>query len=122
MSEKQATGISKILRVLKNNESPEPEFYTDEDRTFLETTIRIRDGFEMSDKMSDKMSEQEMERLDIILTNLIEGSISSKETADLLNIEQKTARRLLSKAVSNGLLERIGSNKNRRYTLPVNKE
>ena len=122
LSEKQATGISKILRVLKNNESPEPEFYTDEDRTFLETTIRIRDGFEMSDKMSDKMSEQEMERLDIVLTNLIEGSISSKETADLLNIEQKTARRLLSKAVSNGLLERIGSNKNRRYTLPVNKE
>ena len=58
LSEKQATGISKILRVLKINGSPTPEFETDDARTYLETTIRIRDGFKMSDKMSDKLSDK----------------------------------------------------------------
>ena len=76
LSEKAATGISKILSELKRNGSPKPEFETDEGRAYLETTIRIHDGFiasdknginlgvgddltvGMSDKMSDKMSEK----------------------------------------------------------------
>ena len=35
LSEKQGTGIPKILRELKKNGSPEPEFDMDEDRTYL---------------------------------------------------------------------------------------
>ena len=80
LSEKAATGISKILSELKRNGSPKPEFETDESRAYLETTIRIHDGFiasdknginsgagddltvGMSDKMSDKMTEQEQRR------------------------------------------------------------
>lgn len=45
LSEKQGTGIPKILRELKKNGSPEPEFDMDEDRTYLNTIIHIRDGF-----------------------------------------------------------------------------
>ncbi|MCD8022813.1 MAG: hypothetical protein LUF30_07540 [Lachnospiraceae bacterium] len=45
MSEKQSTGITKILRELQKNGSPKPEFETDEDRTYLITTIRCREGF-----------------------------------------------------------------------------
>ncbi len=46
LSEKQSTGISKILSELNKNGSFLPEFETDEDRTYLITTIKIRDGFE----------------------------------------------------------------------------
>lgn len=42
------------MRELKNNGSPSPIFDTDADRTYLETTLMIREGFEMSDKMSGK--------------------------------------------------------------------
>ena len=44
--EKKSTGISKILRGLKRNGSPLPEFETDMDRTYLITTIRKHEGFE----------------------------------------------------------------------------
>ena len=123
--------------MLKNNGSPKPEFETDNDRTFLETTIRIHDGFEMSeknsenlnnpgdsditmsdnmsDKVSDKMSELEKKRIKIIIENMTESGISSREAADILGVEQKTANRLLAKAVINGILEQTGGNKNRRY-------
>lgn len=45
LSEKKSTGISKILRELKRNGSPLPEFETDADRTYMITTIRIYEGF-----------------------------------------------------------------------------
>ena len=47
-----------ILRELKNNSFPLPKFETDQDRTYLITTIKIRDGFRVSDKMSDKVSDK----------------------------------------------------------------
>lgn len=45
LSEKQSTGIPTILAELKKNGSPMPEFETDDERNYLETTIKIRDGF-----------------------------------------------------------------------------
>ena len=71
----------------------------------------------MSDKMSDKMTEQEQRRIKIIIENMSESGISSKEAAEILGVEQKTANRLLSKAVTNGILEGIGGNRNRRYII-----
>ena len=47
LSEKKSTGISEILRELKINGSPLPEFETDEDRTYMITTIKIHDGFDV---------------------------------------------------------------------------
>ncbi|MGB4661127.1 MAG: ATP-binding protein [Mobilitalea sp.] len=46
LSEKQGTGITTILSELKKNGSPLPEFETDDDRTYLITTIKMRSGFE----------------------------------------------------------------------------
>lgn len=44
--EKQSTGIPTIFNELKKNGSPMPEFDTDDERNYLETTIKIRDGLE----------------------------------------------------------------------------
>ena len=153
LSEKQGTGITKILRELKKNGSPEPVFDMDENRTYLETTIFIRNGFnqtQVSEKVSEKVSEIIADRTALqksthtdfmseetqfliestIFTDLEKTrlkrlmqymmkfkSINSTKAADILDIEQKTASRLLSKAEKNHLLESEGRTKNKRYKL-----
>ncbi|MCL1983057.1 MAG: putative DNA binding domain-containing protein [Clostridiales bacterium] len=46
LSEKQSTGITKIIRALEQNGSPPPEFETVDERVYLITTIRKREGFD----------------------------------------------------------------------------
>ncbi|MCI8696973.1 MAG: AAA family ATPase, partial [Lachnospiraceae bacterium] len=53
LSEKQGTGITKILRELRKNGSPDPEFDMDEDRTYLETILYIQKEFDPKLKVSD---------------------------------------------------------------------
>ena len=155
LSEKQGTGITKILRELKKNGSPEPLFDMDEERNYLETTIFIREGFKpikMSEKMSEKVSEKnwkdswannldykvmidqnsslievkhiamsdlEVARLSRLLAYMeqIKGlnAITSARAAKILDIQPKTAARLLSKAEKNDILESEGKTKNKTY-------
>ena len=58
LSEKKGTGIPKILRELRQNGSPAPEFDMDDDRTYLNTIIHIRDGFEIKDAADDRSFER----------------------------------------------------------------
>lgn len=125
LSEKKGTGIPKILREIRENGSPEPEFEMDEDRTYLNTIIRIRDGFEkketmsesMSESMSKSMSELERTRMKVILSYLeTNKEISSSIAADLLGVEVKTASRLLSKAEKLNILKGEGKTKNKVYS------
>ena len=52
LSEKQSTGISKIIKSLKQNGSPSPEFETNDRRDYLITTIHIHEKFITIDKRS----------------------------------------------------------------------
>ncbi len=71
----------------------------DEERTYLNAIIRIRDGFERKEKMSESMSELERARMQIILIYLeTNKEINSAAAAKLLEVEIKTASRLLLKA------------------------
>lgn len=124
LSEKKGTGIPKILRELRKNGSPEPEFEMDEDRTYLNTIIRIRDGFEkksemselMSESMSESMSELERTRMQTILIYLENNKeIKSSIAAELLDVEIKTASRLLLKAEKLDILKGTGKTKNKVY-------
>lgn len=125
----------------------------DEDRSYLETTIFIRDGFNqpsMSEKVSKKVSEiipdrvvsrdgahidligekttflmestiftdLEKNRLNRLIQYMIKfQSISSAKAANILDIQQKTASRLLAKAEKNDLFESEGRTKNKIYRL-----
>ena len=60
LSEKKSTGISKILRELKRNGSPMPEFETDADRTYMITTIRIHEGFETGNENFTQKNERSL--------------------------------------------------------------
>ena len=71
----------------------------DEERTYLNAIIRIRDGFERKEKMSESMSELERARMQIILIYLeTNKEINSAAAAKLLEVEIKTASCLLLKA------------------------
>ena len=116
LSEKKGTGIPKILREFKKNGSPEPEFDMDEDRTYLNTIIHVREGFEMSESMSESMSELERARMQVIFSYLnINKEINSVTAAKLLNVETKTASRLLRKAEKLSILRGNGKTKNKIY-------
>lgn len=120
LSEKKGTGIPTILRELRKNGSPEPEFEMDEDRNYLNTIIHIRDGFEkkeeMSESMSESMSELERARMQVILGYLnANKEISSAIAADLLGVGVKTASRLLSKAEKLSILKGEGKTKSKVY-------
>lgn len=66
----------------------------------------------MSDNMFDKMSEKEKDRIGTIIEYLEEyHEISSSVAAKLLNVEVKTASRLLSKAEKCGILQGKGKNR-----------
>ena len=120
LSEKKGTGIPKILRELRQNGSPDPEFDMDEDRTYLNTIIHIRDGFErnetISGSMSESMSELERTRMQVILHYLdTNKEINSSIAAELLEVEIKTASRLLLKAEKIDVLKSAGRTKNKVY-------
>lgn len=120
LSEKKGTGIPKILRELRKNGSPEPEFDMDEDRTYLNTIIHIREGFEkkaaMSESMSESMSELERTRMQVVLSYLeTNKEINSSIAASILGVEVKTASRLLSKAEKLDILKGEGKTKNKVY-------
>ena len=80
LSEKQSTGITKILWELRKNGSPMPEFETDEERTYLITTIGCRDGFSYKrEGKSKEMGEPMGEPMGELMGELLEGELSSLE-------------------------------------------
>ena len=88
----------------------------DEERTYLNAIIPIRDGFERKEKMSESMSELERARMQIILIYLeTNKEINSSVAAKLLEVEIKTASRLLLKAEKLDILRGTGKTKNKVY-------
>ena len=74
----------------------------------------------LSPKMSDKMSDKDKSRLSVVLSYLQKSNnISSSKAAELLNVEIKTANRLLVKAVELGILDATGINKTRTYSIKM---
>ncbi|MCL1808553.1 MAG: putative DNA binding domain-containing protein [Clostridiales bacterium] len=55
LSEKKSTGITKILRVLKANGSPMPEFETDDERNYLIVTIRPHEAFKAYEEIIESI-------------------------------------------------------------------
>ena len=94
----------------------------DEDRTYLNTIIHIRDGFEnkvaMSESMSELMSELERARMQVVLGYLNGNKkINSVIAAELLGFEVKKAIRLLSKEEKLEILKGEGKTKNKVYSV-----
>jgi ATP-dependent DNA helicase RecG len=122
LSEKRSTGITKILRELRHNGSPPPEFETDEDRTYMIVTIRIRDGFEterkksaqknertLSGHLSELLASKEYDKLLPIIKHLEENdSIKPYEAEKLLGKSPATVRRYIRMLIDAKVLVHLG--------------
>jgi len=115
LSEKKSTGITKILKTLKTNGSPPPEFETNEDRDYLIVTIRQHEAFEIGEQANEQVNEQANEqarRQTKILTALKENSaLTLKQLTKVTGISTATLRREMKTLKESNRIRRIGSDK-----------
>ena len=58
LSEKKSTGITKILKTLRSNGSPLPEFETDDERNYFIVTIRPHEAFQIETVENEVVCQQ----------------------------------------------------------------
>ena len=105
LSEKKSTGISKLLRELKRNGSPLPEFETDAYRTYMITTIKIHEGFNfenfaqknersLSEVLSEGLAQKDYNKVSTIVSFMEEhGEITPKEAETITGKSAAAVRR-----------------------------
>ena len=131
LSEKKSTGISKILRELKRNGSPLPEFETDADRTYMITTIKIHGRFEIDNKnfgqkndrsltevLTEVLTKKNYEKVLPILKYLDKNGKITPQVAEMVIKKSKsTTYRYLTMLVETGCVEVSGNTNNAVYQL-----
>jgi ATP-dependent DNA helicase RecG len=113
LTEGRATGISTIIKIMRNNGSPDPIFETDEDRTWFRVTLPIHPDFiQIEDELvnePDVVENVVEKRLSLILKLMKENpAISKKALAAITNLNQRTIDRDIQKLKEEGFIERIG--------------
>ena len=90
----------------------------DEDRTYLNTIIHIRYGFEEKHKVSDKMSDKEKVFYELLLqTFSTEDYVTTKIMAGISDMPESTTRRYLNKFCDLNILKPDGKNRGTKYYL-----
>ena len=134
LSEKKSTGISKILRELKRNGSPMPEFETDADRTYMITTIRIHERFEientnfaqknersLSEVLSEVLAQKDYNKVSAIVSFMEEhGEITPKEAEAVTGKSAATVRRYFKILTGTRYIVAEGSTNNMVYHIAAN--
>ena len=132
MSEKKSTGISKILRELKRNGSPLPEFETDADRTYMITTIKIHDGFNfenfaqknersLSEVLSEVLTQKDYNKVSTIVGFMEKyGEITPKEAEAVTGKSAATVRRYFKMLTGTRYIVAEGSTNNIVYRIATN--
>lgn len=131
LSEKKSTGISKILRELKRNGSPLPEFETDADRTYMITTIKIHEGFavknegfgqnndrSLTEVLTEVLSKKNYDKILPIIKYLDKNrEITPQAAQTVIKKSKSTTYRYLSMLVETGYVEVNGNTNNAVYKL-----
>ena len=131
LSEKQCTGITKIINALESNGSPPLEFETDPERHYLIVTIRQHEGFKaeskesaqkkertLSELLSELLDPKDYEKLFPIIHHL-EGNdhIKPCEAEVILKKSPATVRRYLGMLVETKMVEKHGKANNTVYKI-----
>ena len=107
LTEGRSTGISKILKVMKENGSGKPEFETDEDRSSFLVRLPIHSNEIITPTVKEKTSEKTSEKI------LKEIRNNSKVTIEILSqhigVTTRSIERNLKKLQEFGRLKRVGS-------------
>ena len=131
LSEKKSTGISKILRELKRNGSPLPEFETDSDRTYMIATIRIHEDFlngstnfaqkndrSLTEVLTEVLTKKNYDKVRPIVKYLESNKEITPQAAEsIIKKSKSTTYRYLSMLVETGYVEVCGNTNNAVYKL-----
>jgi ATP-dependent DNA helicase RecG len=119
LTEGRGTGIPRMLKALKRNNSPLPIFHTDKNRAFLTVEFPIHPLFleedveggkgkrlvESSEKSSEKSSDK-------ILAEIRKNDkVSAKELAEILQLSSRAIEKQIASLKSTGILKRVGGRK-----------
>jgi ATP-dependent DNA helicase RecG len=127
LSRSKSTGITRILQALKKNNSPLPDFETDDDRNYLITTIKVNQAFVPSNpseyveherSLREVLSAVEIGKMAPIIRHLQEhGSITPREAMEATGKSAATTRRYLAVLCDKGVLSAKGKTNTIRYWL-----
>ena len=105
LTEGRSTGISKILKAMKTNGSPLPEFETDEDRSYF--LIRLPIHLEV--RLAESTPESSEKTSEKIISEILKNTyVTISELADLTGVTTRSVERNLKKLQDSGVLKRIG--------------
>ena len=122
LAEGRNTGIGKIVRAMRENGSPDPEFYNPETRSFMTVILPIHEAFRIgaSQKVSDstgesgkKATEKTTEKTSVRIVKLIRAnpSISIGELAEKCGLTDDGVYWQLKQLKAKGIIRRIGPDK-----------
>lgn len=124
LTEGRNTGFKKILDALEANDSPKPEFETDEDRSYFITRLFIHEGFledaEKEPKRSQKGAKKELkkgaERKQAILALLAKNPmITQAQLMEEMDLTRKQVQKDMKELQEKGVLVREGTNRSGRW-------
>jgi len=103
---------------MKENGSPEAFFDFDDDRTFFEADFFIHPEFKTEkytvSKSLEHLNERALQIISLIKSN---PEITAAEISDQLVISKRSVEKYLSKFKTQGILDRIGSDKSGRWLI-----
>jgi len=111
MTEGRGTGIPKILRVLKENGSPPPQFKTDEDRTFFTTDFFIHPLFvseaRKAEQVTGEVTGEVTSEVIRLLSVLVKAPMTRSQAQKFLGLKSQAnfRDRYLEPASNLGLIE-----------------
>ncbi|MDO4848949.1 MAG: ATP-binding protein [Coriobacteriia bacterium] len=111
LTEGRNTGISKILRSMRNNGSPDPLFETDDDRLYFLTTLHCHAGFAASDSEPEIVSAEPGQVSSASVLTLLreDPSMTQSRMAKELGVSTATVARYIAALRDAGLIRRVGS-------------
>ena len=119
-----------MLRELKRNDSPIPEFETDADRTYMITTIRIHEKFETENtnfaqknerSLSEVLAQKDYAKVSTIVSFMEHhGEITPKEAETVTGKSAATVRRYFKMLTGTRYIVAEGSTNNIVYRIAMN--
>jgi len=133
LTEGKGTGIPKIKRAMGNNESKEPIFEMDDERSYFLTVLEVK-NIENKNMMTEQLRPiatdcdrlrtitNDYERLNkeektVLLYLLKNKTISRKETMKVINMQQTKAYEILGKLVEEKIICKKGKGRSTHYVL-----
>jgi ATP-dependent DNA helicase RecG len=110
LTEGRSTGISKILKVMKGNHSPAPEFETDDDRTYFLIRLPVHPGTVPVESVQVDTTETTPEKTSGKILSLMRENpqVSIPEIAQAIGRTNRAIEMQIVQLKAEGLIERIG--------------